>query len=331
MRSILFDTVRLGIEGLDLDTSKLKLRGWSWFTSGRRDCEGHEVEQTAFGPPEKIDYPHYLRYYPASGTLKLETSLPKLHFRGENVSLLAPGDVNQTLDDLSNRVADIVGEDVPHVGGWNIRGRCDAVFAWDTRFDGKNHVGDYLHAFKTVELARHYCQAIDREATLYWRNGARVIRMYDKEAESKEASARGLLRFEVQLNHAKKELTDLGAESVKTRDVLNWKNASAVLHRYLDGLGADLVIRDDEKLFQFLRDKVGKRGKTAAFRLMGYVSVIRMYSRDELIDQGYRRETLWRYANEISKAGASVASSKSGLLRPLTLPDCYDGHAGRLK
>jgi hypothetical protein len=323
----MFDTVRLSTE-TTIHPDRLKSRGWSWFTSGHRDAEGMEVEQTCYSPPE-IDHPHYIRYYPASGTLKIETSLPKV-LHGENVTLLSADEVDKTLDELSNRVSDVTGADIPHVGDWTVRGRVDAVFAWDTRFGGKSHIGDYLHAFKSVELPRHYCQAVDREETLYWRNSSRVIRMYDKEKETGMKEASGLLRFEVQLNHAKKELTDLGASSIKARDVLHWHTARAVLNRYLDGLGADLVITDEEKLFQHLREN---SGNTKAFRLIGCIRASQFYSRDELIGLGYSRKTLWRYSNEIYKAGASMGTSKCGLLPPLTLPgeDDYNGKAKRLQ
>lgn len=323
----MFDTVRLGIEGIELDTDKLKKRGWSWVTFGQTDAEGVATEKTIFSPPE-VDYPHYLRYLPLSGTLKLETSLPKVCFGGENFRLLAPGDVCRALDDLSNRVSDLTGADIPHCGDWDIRGRCDAVFSWDTTWGGKIHVADYLHAFKSVELPRHYSQAVDREATLYWRNRQRVIRLYDKEKESGVKAARGLLRFEVQLNHAKKELSDVArVPSIKARDALTWQAARSVLQNYLDGLGADLVVTDDEQLFQLLRERCKN---TKAIRLIGFVFVSRMYSRDELLEQGYKRNWLWRNAREINRAGASVGASKSGLLPPLTLPREYNGAVGRL-
>jgi hypothetical protein len=324
----LFDTIRLGAEDVTLDIGRLRKSGFVKMSSEKVDAEGVITESVLFRLLRADESPSFLQYYPTSGNVALETSLPKVWFGGQNVSMLSPEDISPALDELSNRVADLVG-DVPHCGLWGIRGRCDPVFCWDTFWSGRRHTVDYLHAFRNVELPRHYCQAVDREATLYWRNGSRVIRLYDKEAETKLDIARGLLRFETQLKHSKKELGDVaGITSTKARDVLTWNTARSILQKYLDGLGGDLVVTDDERLFQFLREKVGN---TKAIRLIGFVFASRLYSRDELERQGHSRKTLWRYSSEIKKSGASVGESKSGLLPPLVLPgDEYTGAAGVL-
>lgn len=320
----MFDTVRLSTEDVELDLNRLRVKGWTKLTREKMDCEGMIQSGEIWRPDLKGKHPHYLQYTPSRGELKLETSLPKVLY-GENVSLLKPDDVTRTLDEISNRVSDFVGGAILPVSEWDVRGRIDAVFSWQAGAK----VADYLHAFKAVELPRHYSQAVDRQATLYWRNSQRVLRLYDKHREQPDVSkSRGQLRFEAQLNHAKGELEKMGTNSTKAKDILNWQNARAILDGYLTGLGADLVVTSEEKLFSLL---VERCGATKAVRLMGFISASKMFGRDELIERGFKRNYCWRSAKEIAKAGASVGTSKSGLLPPLTLPADYDGAPGRLK
>lgn len=320
----MFDSVRLAINEIEIDPAKLSARGWKETTNTILDAEGVPQRDCYYRKPLKNQHPHFLEYYPKRGQLKLETSLPKVLW-GENVSMISPGEMEKCFDVMSDRVSSWVGGDIPHVGTWDIRGRVDAVYAWQV---GKE-LPDYLHAFKSVGLSRHISQNVDRDATIYWRNAQRVIRLYDKERETGLKSAHGLLRFEVQANHAKSEFERItGATSTKARDVLTWDNSRAILNNYLSGLGSDLVILDDEKCFKML---AAKFGATRAVRLFGYVQAMRCYSRDELISSGVARNTIWRATRDINAAGASVGSVKSGILRPLRLPvGDFTGSAGEV-
>jgi hypothetical protein len=271
--------------------------------------------------------PHYLTYSPASGELKVETSLPKMLY-DDNVELLKDEDIPRVLDELSNHVGDLFG-DIPHAGEWQVRGRIDAVFGWKAFWDGECHVGDYLHALKSLELPHHYSQSVDSASTLYWRNKRRVIRLYDKEKETGLEKARGILRLEVQANRAKSELENTaGVQSTKAQDVLKWDVAKAILNHYLDKLGADLVVTDEEKAFRLM---IKHYGYTRTRRLLGVIHAHRIFSRDELVSMGASRITVWRDVREINRAGLSVATSESGLLPPLTLPENYDGYSMKLK
>jgi hypothetical protein len=320
-----FDTVRLGVAGLDADIGMLKRLGWEQITR-TRNVGGKDVDTVQLVSLRRDESPHYLSYSPEPlGELKVETSLPKMFYE-DNVSLLRDEDMPAVFDELSNRVSEAFG-DIPHVGEWNIRGRFDAVFGWNAIQQGKNFVPDYLHAFKSLELPRHYSQSVDRESTLYWRNKSRVIRMYDKEAESKLDKACGILRFEVQSNRAKAELKRSGVESLKAQDVLTWDNAKVILKSYLSKLGADLVVTDEEKAF---RTMIGELGYPKARRLLGAIHAHRIFSHDELISMGTARNTLWRDVREVNDIGLSVATSESGFLPPLTLPKKYDGSPMRL-
>ena len=319
----MFDTVRLGCDGQDLAVSRLMKSGFVKSTSERIDCEGvtkSRVQFRRFGDGES---PSYLAWSPDSGNLVLEQSLPKVLWE-HNYRLLSPGDMPKVFETLSEDISKLIGGGVPGVEDWYIRGRADAVFSWDTIWSGTGHQAEYLHAFKSVELPRHFTQAIDREATLYWRNSARLIRLYDKEKETKVKAARGLLRFEVQLRHTKAEVSRLvGLDTIKASDVLTWPVSRALLANYLDGLGADLVISSEENLARTLIDRCGKaRGR----RLLGFVYLSRLYSREELLTMGFERTMLWRDLREITKAGCSLGSSESGLLPALELPgEDYSG------
>lgn len=322
----MFDTVRFATFGLDRDISQLRQRGWEQITR-IRDVQGKEVENVQL-VLKRDKSPHYLSYSPDPwGELKVETSLPKVLY-DDNVELLKDEDIPSTLDELSNRVADSFG-DIPHMNDWKVRGRIDAVFGWNAIWDNENHVVDYLHAFKSLELPRHYSQSVDRESTLYWRNKSRVIRMYDKEAEAKVDKACGMLRFEVQSNRASSELKGVAeVESTKAKDVLTWNNAKSILERYLGRLGTDLIVTDEEKAFRLM---IKHFGYTKSRRLLGVIHAHRIFSRDELENMGASRITLWRDVREVNDIGLSVATNESGFLPPLTLPEKYDGSPMRLK
>lgn len=316
----MFDTVRCSVSELNLDQSRLFGKGFQRMDLTKVDGEGEMKDSRRYQLMRKGEYPHYLSYSPESGTLVSETSLPKMR-HNSNVVMLSSGDVPQVLNDFSNRVSDIVG-DVPAVSGWDVRGRLDACYMWDVSDRGKNYVADYLNALKVVELSRHYSQNVDRESTLYWRNGSRVIRLYDKERESRDESARGLLRFEVELKHAKKELGFVGG-SLKLGDVLNWDTARGVMQKYLLGLGADLVISDEKMLVSRLVDVYGYK---TARRLYGSLCMSRLWQESEMKSKfGVERTMIWRDRRDIQKAGVNAAVSDSGVLPPLSLPVIYDG------
>lgn len=320
----MWDTVRASVSGCSLDTARLLSRGFTRIESSKSDVETGELSGTVrYNLMRKGEYPHYLSYAPESGTLVSETSLPKLVFNS-NVVMLAPDTVPGALVEWSNRVSDLVG-DVQPLPRWDVRGRLDACFAWDVNFDGRNHVGDYLNAFRDVGLSRHYSQNVDRESTLYWRNGSRVIRMYDKEKESSDDSAVGLLRFEVELKHAKKELGFSGGE-LKIGDALTWDYSRSVLEKYLLGLGADLVVADEKILFGHLVDYYGF---PTARRLYGSLMASRMYDDGQIKSKWHiDRKMLWRDRQQIKKSGVSSGVARSGILPALVIPSQFDGSPG---
>jgi hypothetical protein len=295
--------------------------GWTKTSHQKEDGEGIDQTVEYWHPELKGKHPHFLQYSPKRMELKVETSLPKV-LSGSNVGLLSETDLNKVLDLVSDRVSSWCGSDVPHVSEWDIRGRVDSVYAWNVG----SCVDDYLHALKSVNLSRHVSQSVDRESTLYWRNSQRVIRMYDKFRETRVDEAKGVLRFEVQLNHAKAEFERMAnVKSSKVKDILKWENSRRILENYLEGIGGDLVIADEEKCLKLLTSKFGA---TKAIRLFGYIQSMRVYSRDELVRFGVRRETVWRALRDVHLAGANVGVAKSGVLPSLTLPKTYDGEIG---
>lgn len=325
----MWDTVRAE-KRCELDPGRLLGAGFSQHVDRKVDVSTGEVKEVvAYDLHLPGQSPHYLAYLPPlhsdasdpAGHLKVETSLPKA-VRGENVTLLCDDDIRSALDIVSDRVCEKVG-DVGDFANFDLRGRVDAVFSWRT-----HHVGDYLHALKGMNLGRHVSQSIDRDATVYWRNQQRVIRSYDKFNESHLDIAKNQLRFEIQLNHAKSELTRLaGINSTKLVDVLTWKNSRAVIQFYLSQLGADLMIADDEKLVQHL---LRVCGPTKAKRLLGALMMQRAYSRDELIRRGMSRRSFYYDRAEIRSVGLSEGSAKTGVLPPLQLPDHFTGEPLKL-
>lgn len=320
----MFDTVRAHTR-LELDHDRLLRAGFTLKSSVVRDVEGKERESKFYDLHLAHQSPHLIQYLPSrvpdpddpASCLKLETSLPKAVF-GENVSMLAPGDVDRALDLISNRVSDLVG-DIPHLSQWAVRGRLDCAFNWRAR----GLVQEYLHAFKVLQLPRHHTDSVDVDATIYWRNSQRLMRLYDKFKETGLEIAKDILRFEVQENHAKAELKRLAGESsTKLGDVLTWENARVIIQHYLDSLGADLVIGDREKFIHLLLERCSF---AKAERLLGFAEMNQVYSRDEQLRMGASRISVWRKRRELRDLGASMASSRSGILPPLVLPKTYTG------
>jgi hypothetical protein len=324
----MFDTVRAQVR-CELDPGRLLGAGFHRHVDQKLDGEGRQIEVVAYDLHLPGGSPHYLAYLPPkqadpkdpAGCLKAEMSLPKV-LRGENVTMVGPGEVERCFDLVSNRISEKVG-DVGDFGDFDVRGRVDAVFGFQTC-----HVDDYLHALKQMHLGRHVSQSVDRDATVYWRNRQRVIRAYDKFKESGLESAKDQLRFEVQLNHAKGELARVaGVTSTKMRDVVNWETAKSILGWYLCALGGDLMIADDEKLVKHLLKSCGG---VRARRLLGALMMQRIYSRDELVRRGISRKTFYRDRAEIRGIGLSEGSTRTGILPALRLPDRYTGEPLKL-
>ncbi len=324
----MFDTVRAE-KRCELDPGKLMRSGFRRSITQVEQAEGKVKEVVAYDLHLPGQSPHYLAYLPPlvsdpsdpAGCLKVESSLPKALW-GENVTLLSPADVGKSFDLISGLISDCVG-DVGGFGDFDVRGRIDAVYSWQT-----SHVPDYLHALKSMNLGRHVSESIDHDGTVYWRNKQRVIRSYDKFQESGLEIARNQLRFEIQSNHAKAELARVvGVTSTKLRDVVKWETAKAILDFYLKGLGADLMIADDEKLIKHLL-KTCKPAR--AQRLLGYLMMQRVYSRDELIRRGVKRATFYDQRAAVRKIGLSEGSAKTGILPALTLPEKYTGESLKL-
>lgn len=326
----MIDTVRAQVR-CEKDPSTLMRSGFRRNVQTILDGEGKEATKVQYVLMDGKFSPHYFCYLPPlasdekdpGGYLIVEGSAPKSIY-GQNYKMLAPGDVPKFFDAFSNLIADRVG-DIPNFSEWEVRGRLDFVHTWNVG----DRVGDYLHAAKGLHLPRHIQQSVDADKTQYWRNSQRVIRMYDKQAECGYREAEGLLRFEDELKHAKGELARLaGLKSTKLRDVVTWQNAKAVLGDVLGGLGADMLIGDQEKTFKLL---VKVYGVTKARRLFGTMQALAMFSQAELVQMSRDRTWVGRDRREISKAGVGSSFSKSGMLPGLRLPADYDGEPLDLK
>lgn len=322
----MWDTVKLAVPDLELDPDQLSPGlGWKKSVTTGMDAEGVLQEKVVYRLARENEHPPYLTYSPRSGSLTVETSLPKILFE-ENVTMLSPSDVPRALDELSNRVESLVGAPIPHCKDWTLRGRADAVFSWNV---GQERVPDYLHALSQLHLARHRTDYVDHAKTVYWKTARRWIRSYDKYAECKLPEAKGNLRFEVEMKRAKSELQTMAnvKEGAKAGEVLNWQTARSILAHWLEMLGTDLVVPDDERLLALLCKKCGP---TKAIRLIGFVFASRMYGREELLGRGFKRDYVWRNVREIKAAGANAAMAKRGVLPGLSLPKRYDGTPGRV-
>lgn len=332
----MIDTVRLATENLELDPSNLMRRGWAKTTNETWDCEGQVKETAALQLKRKGESPHYLAYYPDAGALVVETSLPKTLY-GQNWQMLGPRDVDRALDELGNRVNDLVGGSVPHAGEWDIRGRADFVYSWDARWADRDHVGDYLTALDALEMPRHTSGRYSREGTVFWENHSQYVRCYSKEREARYhrepreniAASSGLLRFECELkSHVRRDLERLGGVTdMKAKNVLNWPVAKAVLENYVQALHIDLEITTEEQLTAAL---VREMGPYRARRALGYIYLTTRFSRDQLRELGIDRRLLSRDGKLLNQAGFCAGVSKTEPLPPLVLPSKYDGSPRRL-
>ncbi len=318
------DTARIQVPEVDIDISRLQQRGWRKNISSLTDTEGRFRESISLTKTNPGNVPHFMAYYASSGLVVAEANLPRI-VHGDNVSMLSPEDLTLALDELSDRMANQIRGALPHIQEWEIAGRLDWIYQWQVG----HLVGDYLSALSRVYIPRHRTECINGATTVYWKNGVRWLRAYDKAAESKRDMAKGLLRFEVEMKRPKSEIKKLAStSSSKVKDVLNWKTAKPVLEHYLGELKADLFITDEERVISILLDKCDRKQAT---RLVGFLSLTRLFSRQELLNKGFKRNWLWRNGRDVMNVGLSAGAANSGLLPPLLLPKDYDGSPGRVE
>jgi len=137
--------------------------------------------------PEGDAYEPRLTWWPESGTLKVECSLPKL--LGYPPKVMTTKEVDAALDALDAWLQDWK-DGLPPVRIWKAQ-RVDYVYVWDV---SPLPVGLYLSALSRLNLAAARRHSFKGEGVV-WKNGSRWVKFYDK---SKEQLTDGhLLRFEV--------------------------------------------------------------------------------------------------------------------------------------
>ena len=316
----MLDTVRISAT-VEKDGGELMRRGFTRSTYERLDAENHTISEAMYAKHIRGGSPHFIKYVPGRGELVTETSLPKV-LHGENITLISPADRNRVFDELSNRISNDVG-DIPAVGDWEIRGRADFCFAWLAREGKACRVGDYLGALQAVHLSRMKGETIEKEATQYWFNKQRRLRFYDKFAETKDPKAADLLRFEVQFNHAKRELAKFGIGNT-LGEVCTWETAYIVLNDWLSKIGATAEMGDEERIARVLLQAMKP---SQARSVMGALVYERLFTSRQLNQLKFPKAMLSRDRQKVLSAGLGKGVAQRGTLPPLTIPrpGKYDG------
>jgi len=308
------DTVRISTTVRKSGPGLLKKGFTKSVHTRRRVGDAKPCESVYYSKIVKDGSPHFIKYLPGVEEIVVETSLPKV-LHGENISLLSDTDRDRLFDTLSNRLADHVG-DISRVDKWKIRGRADFCFAWDVRQGAVNHVSDYLGAFRSVSVSRMHSESIEKEATQYWFNAQRRLRLYDKYRETRDPKALGLLRFEVQYNHAKRELERYGV-SDEFGAIFSWQVARSILQDWLDAIGGSMTMGDEERIARALL-KVMK--PSAARRVMGSLVYRRLFTSAQLEELHFPKAMISRDTAALTGEGLSRGVAEKALLPPLTLP-----------
>lgn len=180
-----------------------------------------------------------------------------------------------------------------------------------------NDVSNYLIALRGVSVPTYKTWNINNE-TIYWRNGSRDIKFYDKHVECIEErktaieieQSKGVLRFEAQLK-AKDIQPDIDGGAVTLGNLLLEQVTNTLLNKYLSKIDMNnLLITTEEEMRLTLTDKYGVK------KAHDIVSFIK--AKQNGYDQFVSRSTEHRYLTELKRVGlAPVIGQKQ--LNPLSI------------
>lgn len=310
---------------IGLDTIRIKTRGVIGTRARKKMQEQQKV--TTHRNPDNSIYNTYryrlggagdnrmplLLYTQESG--KMELSIPSLpyFFQGSCLTPIQQADVPFIYEMLTNKLEEELGLTVEEtLESWMVP-KMDIYYD----FHVGNEVRNYLRALKEVSIPTYKTWNINNE-TVYWRNGSRDIKLYDKHVECIEdrktameiEQSNGVLRFEVQLK-ANDIQTDLNEEVVTFGKMMSQQVIDSFLNKYLTKINMNnLQITTEEEMRTTLADSYGYK------RAHDIVSFIK--AKQDGYDDAISRTTEHRYLKDLKRIGlAPVIGQKQ--LAPLSI------------
>jgi hypothetical protein len=253
-------------------------------------------------------YPQDLHRNPADLSL-VTCSLPKLVY-GNNIEMLMEPVVslktlNPIISDFFEMKIDLNQHEMDRV---------DLCY--------NHYVGDHVNAI----IAKLFKLNYPKRATkpYYPTNGvqfyskASTLIFYDKESESKDNKARGIIREEASYGDKRSTRSAFGSDNPVFLGNITPEMVERILLRENEKLGLYETVMVDETVA--LRTLVSVYGSEQGVRLMGYLHSVDLASNQELIDMGISPRTLSRNKKLIKGAGICPAlTDQKDLLPPLTV------------
>lgn len=254
---------------------------------GTTDMTRKDTQITKYTVEGGVGEPR-VTYFPFDDRLLVEVSLPKF-LCGSNIQQLSQEQLACSIDKLNQWLWERFSGKTSDVRHWQVR-RIDYATHWEVG----NDMALYLDAIEKTSLAK-YRQRI-YETGVDFKNNSRKIALYDKEAQSRERQAWGLLRYEIQNERdaCKYMASDWFHCAQTVEQMATTKNARYVLDRFAKALhletSTQVIIEDED-----LRLHFGRRWAQAKT----YQQIIK--------EQGYKgknlipRSTYYRYKRELEK------------------------------
>jgi len=298
----MLDTVRVGF---NINLANIQNEKWKYRLD--IDTKGREKEvytkylSVSYGAWIKVTYnpPNYIYHLPM---LQYELSLPKISW-GNNVKLIQNEAQKEEAISIANRIVCSKGP-VPDI---------DLGTGKITRIDiaHDHQVGDdvnsYIRALHNLEYPRRDTLPYRNQGVQY-KSGRITTKFYDKERQSHDPMAHGILRQETTIR-----------SSCYIRDQLGME--PPVLKNMRVDMSHKILIADLERLGlynnpiggrDFVQDTlVNKYGFTKGTNLLGYWLTRQTKTREQLILEGVYIRTIQQKEKDIRDAGIPLTTTES--------------------
>lgn len=238
-------------------------------------------------------------YFPSSGRLRLEFSVPKLLY-GSNSRMVSISDIRDIhfLDGYLSFFSPDVLDDVSV-------SRADFCF----NFQVGNSVSDYIKSFSLVNIPHMIKNVYQSDETVFWHNSRRAYRVYDKYRESEEEEAKGVLRFEVQARSP--FLSDV-LSSRSWHDVIDFNTAFFFLYKGLSLIDAFSLASDTDRVLSILLSRF-----KSSYALSLYSFYILYQEKEKDLRDILPKTCYYRYLNVFRRLGIRLSNADIDILPSL--------------
>jgi replication protein CRI len=264
--------------------------------------------------------PVALNYYPRSGYLQVQASLPMMVY-GENFSLLDRDGERYALELVDYAIDSTLRRSLPPFGTWP-PARLDAVRHF--HLGARDRVSAALRLLRDVEVPRWGAPKVPGPGSVSWgHRGAQQVVAYDKWREVTEAADRerrresaqsaptapppwdDVLRVESRMWRPKIIRGAMGAPGASLNDAMASGIAERPMLRVLPMI--EKVLEGDVTGNEAVRTLLSKYGFARAVRLVGFAQMVKAVGIDAA-EAEMSRTSLWRYMGELRDAGVEPAA-----------------------